>query len=61
MPFDLLATYLAGAQIALVHWWLEKRQPHTPETMAQSFHRLQRTAICDAFGLVGDESVYPKR
>jgi len=33
VPLDVLATYLAGAQIALMHWWLEKRQPHTPETV----------------------------
>jgi AcrR family transcriptional regulator len=51
MPFDVLTHYLAGAQIALVQWWLEKRQPHTPETLAQAFHRLQRAAICAAFGL----------
>jgi AcrR family transcriptional regulator len=51
IPFDVLATYLAGARIALVHWWLEKRQPYTPEELAQTFHRLQRAAIRDAFGL----------
>jgi len=51
IPFDVLANYLAGAQIALVQWWLEKRQPHTPENLAQTFHRLQRAAIRDAFGL----------
>ena len=51
LPFDVLANYLAGAQIALVQWWLEKRQPHTPENLAQTFHRLQRAAIHDAFGL----------
>jgi AcrR family transcriptional regulator len=51
IPFDLLANYLAGAQIALVQWWLEKRQPHRPENLAQAFHRLQRAAIRDAFGL----------
>ena len=51
IPFDVLANYLAGAQIALVQWWLEKRRPHTPETLAQTFHRLQRAAIRDAFGL----------
>jgi hypothetical protein len=41
----------AGPQIALVQWWLEKRQPHTFEYLAQTFHRLQRAAIRDAFGL----------
>ncbi len=55
MPLNVLATYLAGAQIALVHWWLEKRQPHTAETLAQTFHRLQRAAICEAFGLKDGE------
>lgn len=53
IPLDVLANYLAGAQIALVQWWLEKRQPHTPTTLAQAFHRLQRAAIRDAFGLTG--------
>ena len=51
IALDVLANYLAGAQIALVQWWLEKRQPHTPENLAQTFHRLQRAAIRDAFGL----------
>ena len=52
---EVLATYLAGAQIALMQWWLEKRQPHTPENLAQIFHRLQRAAIRDAFGLKDSE------
>jgi len=51
IAFDVLANYLAGAQITLIQWWLEKRQPHTPEILAQTFHRLQRAAIRDAFGL----------
>jgi AcrR family transcriptional regulator len=40
-----------SAQVALMQWWLEKRQPYTPEHMAQTFHRLQRAAIRDAFRL----------
>ena len=55
IPLDLLANYLAGAQIALVQWWLEKRQPHTPEDLAQAFHRLQRAAIREAFGIYEDD------
>ncbi|MEP7290356.1 MAG: TetR/AcrR family transcriptional regulator [Chloroflexota bacterium] len=51
IPFDVLASYLAGAQLALMQWWLEKHQPHTPESLAQILHRLQRVAIRDAFGL----------
>jgi AcrR family transcriptional regulator len=51
IPIEVLANYLAGAQTALVQWWLEKHQRHTPEELAQMFHRLQRAAIRDAFGL----------
>src|SRR5712692_4008746 len=49
IPVEVLANYLAGARIALVQWWLEKRQPYAIENLAQTFHRLQRTAIRDAF------------
>ena len=52
LPVDVLAIYLAGAQLTLMHWWLEKRQPHSPEDLAQTVHRLRRAAIRDAFGLV---------
>jgi len=55
IPLDVLANYLAGAQIALVQWWLEKRRPYKAEDLAQSFHRLQRAAIRDAFGLRDDK------
>jgi AcrR family transcriptional regulator len=51
LPTDLLANYLAGAQIALLQWWLEKRQPYSPEQLAHTFHRLQRAAIRDAFSV----------
>ena len=55
IPLDVLANYLAGAQIALAQWWLEQRQPHPPETLAQTFHRLQRAALREAFGLADGE------
>ncbi|MEO5886373.1 MAG: TetR-like C-terminal domain-containing protein [Anaerolineales bacterium] len=51
IPFDVLANYLAGAHIALVQWWFEKRQPSTADNLAQTLHRLQRAAIREAFGL----------
>ena len=50
IPLDVLASYLAGAHLALVQWWLEKRHPCTPENLARTFHRLQRAAILEAFG-----------
>lgn len=51
IPLDVLTHYLAGAQLALVQWWLEQPHPHAPETTAQTFHRLQAAAVREAFGL----------
>ncbi len=51
IPLDMLANYLAGAQIALMKWWLEKRRPHTPQALTRALHRLQRAAIREAFGI----------
>ena len=55
IPLDVLANYIAGAQIALLQWWLEKRQPHTLQNLAHMFHRLQRAAIRHTFGLRDSE------
>jgi len=51
VPLDVLTHCLAGAQLALVQWWLEQPHPDTPEVIAQAFHRMQRAAVCDAFGI----------
>ena len=51
IPLDILANYLAGAQIALMQWWLEKRRPHTPDDLTKALYHLQRAAIRDAFGI----------
>jgi len=53
IPLELLANYLAGAQIALMQWWLEKRRLHSAEKLTQTFHLLQRAAIREAFGING--------
>lgn len=50
LPLEVLAHYLAGAQLALVQWWLEQPHPQSAETLAQSFHRLQAAAVREAFG-----------
>ncbi len=51
IPLELLANYLAGAQVALMQWWLEKRRPHAASQLAETLHRMQRAAIREAFGL----------
>ena len=54
IPFEMLANYLIGAQIALMQWWLEKRRTHTAESLAYTFHRLRRAAIFSALGMLDD-------
>lgn len=52
IPLDVLTEYVAGAQLALVGWWMEQRMPYTAEQIAAMLHRLQRAAIQDAFDAV---------
>jgi AcrR family transcriptional regulator len=50
IPFAFLANYLAGAQIALIQWWMEKHTAYSADDLAAMFHRLQRAALRDALG-----------
>ena len=40
VPPELIAEYLAGAFLTLVHWWLDNGLPYTPEQMELFFRRL---------------------
>jgi AcrR family transcriptional regulator len=48
IPFSILANYLAGSQLALMGWWLEKRSPYSGREMAQAFQRMRRAILRDA-------------
>jgi AcrR family transcriptional regulator len=49
IPLELLANYLAGAQIALMQWWLEKRRPYDADSLTRTVHSLQRAVLVGAF------------
>lgn len=51
IPLNLLAHYLAGAQLTMIHWWLDMRRPQSAEALADTLHSLQRATLCDVFGL----------
>ena len=40
VPTEIIAQYIAGAIFGLIVWWLENDMPHSPEAMAQMFHRM---------------------
>jgi AcrR family transcriptional regulator len=40
MPPDVLANYIAGAELGLMTWWLENGQPYPAERMAEMAHQL---------------------
>lgn len=50
IPIEVASRHLAGALFAMVSWWLENDMPHTPEEMAQMFHRLTVPSILSAIG-----------
>jgi AcrR family transcriptional regulator len=51
IPFNLLANYIAGAQLACKMWWADNHTAYSPEYLANVLHRLQRAAIRDALNL----------
>ncbi len=50
IPAEVLANYLAGAELALITWWLENEMPYSATQMAEYAHRLM---------LTGAQSVVP--
>jgi AcrR family transcriptional regulator len=52
IPIPVLTHYVTGSFMSLIMWWIESRAPQSPEEMAAIFHRLQRAAICEAYGLL---------
>jgi AcrR family transcriptional regulator len=40
VPVEIVADYLAGALLTLVHWWLNQGMPDPPEQMAAFFDQL---------------------
>lgn len=41
---DVRAAFVAGSLLALLNWWLDTNTPHSPETMADMFAELTRSA-----------------
>jgi len=56
IPLEILAYHLVAASIALIGWWLQRGQPHTPEHMGQIYAEM----IMQPFtALVGQENHAP--
>ena len=45
VPPEIVAEYLAGALLTLVHWWLDQGFPYTPEQMESFFQQLAMPGI----------------
>jgi AcrR family transcriptional regulator len=39
-PHDFLETYLSGALLALIYWWLKEEMPHSASEMAKMYRRI---------------------
>jgi hypothetical protein len=40
VPPEIIADYLAGTLLSLVHWWLDHGSPYSPEQMEAFFQQL---------------------
>ena len=45
VPPEIIADYLAGALLALVHWWLSQGMRYTPEQMEAIFQQLAMPGV----------------
>lgn len=50
VPLPIVAQHVAGSLFALVSWWLEHDMPHSPEEMAQMYHRMTVASMNTALG-----------
>ncbi len=51
IPLDLIASYLAGAEIGVIVWWLRNNLASAPEDMAQQVYRLTVFGVPRALGV----------
>jgi AcrR family transcriptional regulator len=51
VPKDVLANFIAGAEISLIAWWLKVGQQYSADDMAHMVHRLILNGAKDAFEL----------
>jgi AcrR family transcriptional regulator len=51
VPLEVVANYYASALMGLIHWWLEKDMPYTPEEMRYMFQEMLRPAMIHVLGL----------
>lgn len=56
LPLDILCHYIAGAQLALIKWWMTTRTDYTSKHIAHMIQRLQYVAIADAFHIEGESN-----
>lgn len=52
VPLPLMSSYLAGALLWLLKWWLDNGMPHSPERMAEIYEQL---AMPGAWAVLGVE------
>ena len=49
IPLEVLVRYSVSAQLSLIEWWMTNRNNYSAYQICQMLHRLQRSAICEAY------------
>jgi AcrR family transcriptional regulator len=47
LPREVMAQYIAGAELSLIVWWLNAGMPYTTQQMAEMSHRLVLRGVAD--------------
>ena len=50
-PLSLVASYIAGAILTMLTWWLDQEMPYTPERMDAMFQQLVLPGVQGTLGL----------
>lgn len=55
IPLEVTAVYLAGAQMHLIGWWLEKNMPYSIEEMVRMYQGLTLHGVIAMLGLAAPQ------
>ncbi len=51
LPADVVANYIAGAELAMITWWLENDMPYPAEQVAQGVYQLTLRGVADTLNI----------
>jgi AcrR family transcriptional regulator len=51
VPLPVICSYIAGAFVVMLKWWLDNKLPYSPERMDEIVHQLMMSGVQSALGV----------